>query len=211
MVYSIPEMMSGQWLEGEVLTRDNYNDKFIGQLADLMASVHGIVTQSPRIPKMQDIVDRLEASAWFFSDRIRVVEGLEQWDNFTKQSVIEYYEIKSKLQHTAYLHGDVWAQNVIVDDGGNLVGLIDWEHAEVGDPHWDFRMIRRWIGWDGLEEFLFYYNANTGLQCKIKYIEVLDKISLCHSRRKKTHPIPLFNEYIRVWPDPVIPVIQKSY
>ena len=73
------------------------NDKFIGQLADLMASVHGIVTQSPRIPKMQDIVD-----------------GLEQWDNFTKQSVIEYYEIKSKLQHTAYLHGDVWAQNVIV-------------------------------------------------------------------------------------------------
>ena len=187
-------MMTGQWLEGKVLTRDNYNDKFIGQLADLMASVHGIVGLSVRTPKMQGIVD-----------------GLEQWDNFTKQAVTEYCEIKSELQYTAYLHGDVWAENVIVDDGGNLVGLIDWEHAEVGDPHWDFRMIRRWIGWDGLEEFLFYYNANTGLQCKIKYIEVLDKISLCHSRRKKTHPIPLFNEYIRVWPDPVIPVIQKSY
>ena len=185
-------MMSGQWLEGEVLTRDNYNDKFIGQLVDLMVDIHGIVTQSPRIPKMQGIVD-----------------GLEQWDNFTKQAVEEYYGIRSELKHTAYLHGDIWAENVIVNDG-NLVGLIDWEHAEVGDPHWDFRMIRRWIGWDGLEELLFHYNANTGLQCKRKYIEVLDKISLCNSRQIRTWPSSyLFNQYIKDWPS--IPVPQKSH
>ena len=184
MVYTIPEMMSGQWLEGEVLTRDNYNDKFIGQLADLIVAIHGIVTQSPRIPKMQGIVD-----------------GLEQWDNFTKQAVEEYYGIRSELKHTAYLHGDIWAENVIVDDDGNLVGLIDWEHADVGDPHWDFRMIRRWLGWDGLEELLFLYNANTGLQCKREYIEVLDKISLCNSRQIRTWPSSyLFNQYIEDWP-----------
>jgi len=184
MVYTIPEMMSGQWLEGEVLTRDNYNDKFIGQLADLIVAIHGIVTQSPRIPKMQGIVD-----------------GLEQWDNFTKQAVEEYYGIRSELKHTAYLHGDIWAENVIVDDDGNLVGLIDWEHADVGDPHWDFRMIRRWLGWDGLEELLFIYNANTGLQCKREYIEVLDKISLCNSRQIRTWPSSyLFNQYIEDWP-----------
>ena len=190
MVYTIPEMMSGQWLEGEVLTRDNYNDKFIGQLADLMASVHGIVTKSPRIPKMQGIVD-----------------SLEHWDNFTKQAVEEYYGIRSELKHTAYLHGDIWAENVIVNDG-SLIGLIDWEHADVGDPHWDFRMIRRWIGWDGLEELLFYYNASTGLQCKRKYIEVLDKISLCNSRQIRSFIDPLFNEYIKLWPS--IPP-QKSH
>jgi thiamine kinase-like enzyme len=183
MVYTIPEMMSGQWLEGKVLTRDNYNDKFIGQLADLMVDIHGIVTQSPRIPKMQGIVD-----------------GLEQWDNFTKQAVTEYYGVRSKLQHTSYLHGDIWSENVIVDDDGNLVGLIDWEHADVGDPHWDFRMIRRWLGWDGLEELLFLYNANTGLQCKREYIEVLDKISLCNSRQIRSFTDPLFNEYIKLWP-----------
>ena len=90
-------MMTGRWLEGKVLARDNYNDKFIGQLADLMASVHGIVGLSVRTPKMQGIVD-----------------GLEQCDNFTKQAVTEYCEIKSELQYTAYLHGDVWAENVIV-------------------------------------------------------------------------------------------------
>jgi len=193
MVYTIPEMMSGQWLEGEVLTRDNYNDKFIGQLADLMVDIHVIVTQSPRIPKMQGIVD-----------------SLEQWDNFTKQAVEEYYGIRSELQHTSYLHGDLHAENVIVNDQGNLVGLIDWEHADVGDPHWDFRMIRRWIGWDGLEELLFYYNASTGLQCKKEYIEVLDKISLCNSRQIRTWPSSyLFNQYIQDWPS-IPPLTQRS-
>ena len=192
MVYTIPEMMSGQWLEGEVLTRDNYNDKFIGQLADLMVDIHVIVTQSPRIPKMQGIVD-----------------SLEQWDNFTKQAVEEYYGIRSELKHTAYLHGDIWAENVIVNDG-NLVGLIDWEHADVGDPHWDFRMIRRWLGWDGLEELLFLYNASTGLQCKREYIEVLDKISLCNSRQIRTWPSSyLFNQYIQDWPS-IPPLTQRS-
>ena len=187
MVYTIPQMMNGQWLEGKILTRNNYNDKFIEQLADLMADIHGMVNWGPswefRIPKMQDIVS-----------------GLEQGDDFTKEAVAEYYEIQPNLQHTAYLHGDIHGENVIVDAQGNLVGLIDWEHAEVGDPHWDFRMIRRWIGWPGLEEFLFYYNSITGLQCKIKYIEILDKISLANSRQIQTHPVSMFNEYIRVWP-----------
>ena len=119
------------------------------------------------------------------------------------KAIAEYYEIQPNLQHTAYLHGDIHGENVIVDDKGNLEGLIDWEHAAVGDPHWDFRMIRRWIGWDGLEQLLFYYNATTGLQCKLKYIKVLDKISLCNSRQIQTPPIPMFNEYIRVWPAPL--------
>ena len=180
-------MMSGQWLEGEILTRINYNDKFIEQLADLIAEVHGLVTKSPRIPKMQDIVD-----------------GLEPCDNFVKDAISEYYEIRSNLQHTAYLHGDLHGENVIVDGEGNLVGLIDWEHAEIGDPHWDFRLMRRWIGWPGLEKLIFYYNATTGFQCNLKYIKVLDKITLCNSRQRGTAPIPMFNEYIRVWPDDLL-------
>jgi thiamine kinase-like enzyme len=186
MVYTIPEMMSGQWLEGKILTRNNYNDKFIEQFAEMIADIHGIVTQSSRTPKMQGIIS-----------------GLEQCDDFTKEAILEYYEIQSNLQHTAYLHGDLHGENVIVNGQGNLVGLIDWEHAEVGDPHWDFRLIRRWIGWPGLERLLFYYNTITGLQCKIKYIEILDKISLCNSRQIRTHPVSIFNEYIRVWPSPL--------
>ena len=33
-------MMTGEWIEGETLTRENYGENFISQLADLMAEVH---------------------------------------------------------------------------------------------------------------------------------------------------------------------------
>ena len=68
-------------------------------------------------------------------------------------------------------------------------------------PHWDFRMIRRWIGWDGLDILLFYYNASTGFECKREYVEILDKVSLCNSREIRSFDNELFNNYINGWPD----------
>ena len=40
MVYDLFEMMTGVWIEGDTLTRDNYGENFISQLADLMIEVH---------------------------------------------------------------------------------------------------------------------------------------------------------------------------
>ena len=35
-------------------------------------------------------------------------------------------------------HGDLGPEHVLVSPGGDLVGVIDWEEASVGDPAWDF-------------------------------------------------------------------------
>ncbi len=35
-------------------------------------------------------------------------------------------------------HGDLGTEHVLVSPTGDLVGLIDWEEASVGDPVWDF-------------------------------------------------------------------------
>ena len=40
MVYDLLEMMEGVWVDGETLTRENYGDNFISQLADLISEVH---------------------------------------------------------------------------------------------------------------------------------------------------------------------------
>ena len=40
------------------------------------------------------------------------------------------------------VHGDVGHENLLVDDGGQLVGALDFEHAAVGDPMHDFRQLR---------------------------------------------------------------------
>ena len=44
-------------------------------------------------------------------------------------------------------------------------------------------MIRRWIGWDGLNELLFHYNSKVNWKCSGTYISILDRISICHSIR----------------------------
>jgi aminoglycoside phosphotransferase (APT) family kinase protein len=39
------------------------------------------------------------------------------------------------------LHMDIWAQNVLVDEEGNLTGLVDWDRALWGDPEIEFAVL----------------------------------------------------------------------
>jgi aminoglycoside phosphotransferase (APT) family kinase protein len=183
MVYNLLEMMTGEWLEGETLTRENYGENFISQLADLMAEIHTTKVTNNKTVDIQSLLKNFQLKDLFVYNTIR-----------------EYHDIKDKLNMSVFLHGDIWAENIIVENG-NLQGLIDWEHCAYGDPHWDFRMIRRWIGWDGLDILLFYYNASTGFECKREYVEILDKVSLCNSRQIRSFDNELFNNYINGWPN----------
>ena len=184
MVYDLLDMMTGEWIEGDTLTRDNYGENFISQLADLLAEVHTTNVPTKNIVDIKSLMG-----------------GLIQVDSFVHDCLVDWNTtLRYNLNQSVFLHGDIWAENVIVDNG-NLQGLIDWEHCAYGDPHWDFRMIRRWIGWDGLDKLLFLYNASTGHNCKREYIEMLDKISLCNSRQIRSFDNPLFNSYIKCWPE----------
>ena len=183
MVYDLFEMMTGEWIEGDTLTRDNYGENFISQLADLMIEVHTTYVPTKKVVDIKGLMGRLI-----------------QVDSFVHDCLVDWNTtLRYNLNQSVFLHGDIWSKNVIVDNG-NLQGLIDWEHCAYGDPHWDFRMIRRWIGWDGLDKLLFLYNASTGHNCKREYIEMLDKISLCNSRQIRSFDNPLFNSYIECWP-----------
>jgi len=39
------------------------------------------------------------------------------------------------------LHMDVWAQNILADEHGNLTGLVDWDRALWGDPEIEFAVL----------------------------------------------------------------------
>jgi aminoglycoside phosphotransferase (APT) family kinase protein len=39
------------------------------------------------------------------------------------------------------LHMDVWGQNILIDDKGNLTGLVDWDRALWGDPEIEFAVL----------------------------------------------------------------------
>lgn len=193
MDYTLQNMMSGDWLEGETLTKSNFNDNFIDQFVDCVIELHSIDFQqakkfgfynSANDRKMQIVVDNLD--------------GI---DSFTLDAISEYNQIKEDLYYNTLIHGDIWAGNVIVDNVGNFAGLIDWDNKQVGDPHWDLKNIRRWLGWEGLDKLIDKYNSKTDFKLKRDYIVILDKISMCHSRQLNNYRKSVFTEYIKRYPD----------
>jgi aminoglycoside phosphotransferase (APT) family kinase protein len=55
-------------------------------------------------------------------------------------------------------HGDLAARNLLVDDDGQLVAILDWSDSVISDPAIDFGAIAQWGGADLLDEML----ARTG-------------------------------------------------
>ena len=39
------------------------------------------------------------------------------------------------------LHMDIWHQNLLVDERGNLTGIVDWDRALWGDPEIEFAVL----------------------------------------------------------------------
>ena len=191
----LDKMIAGEWIRGEMLPYEHCNHAFIDELAFVLMDLHNMAP---------------EETDWPDNNMFDLVNRLEPVDEFTENAILEFTEIKPQLTGKVPIHGDLWRQNIRVDEEGYLSGIIDWEDASIGDPHWDFRMIRRWIGWNGLDGLLFMYNCGVKWECKREYIEILDRISLCHSiqirkkrgllRHDKPDAIERFEAYKKIWP-----------
>ena len=42
---------------------------------------------------------------------------------------------------SSLLHMDVWHQNILVDERGNVTGIVDWDRALWGDPEIEFAVL----------------------------------------------------------------------
>ncbi len=52
-----------------------------------------------------------------------------------------YQRVFERPVPASLLHMDVWAQNLLVDAGGRLTGLLDWDRALWGDPEIEFAIL----------------------------------------------------------------------
>ena len=176
------------WIDGETMPKWFPDDQFISDLADALVYVHDLLPNDRPYTNMFKIANSLYDH--------------ENW--FTNEAVEEFNKIKNDLTGCVVLHGDLWNENIIIEDG-KFKALIDWEHSQMGDPHWEFRMIRRFIGWDGLEKLLFRYNCSSGRMLKFSHVKTLDKLALCHQHnfrvKKNDSRQNLFKKYIKAWPE----------
>ena len=59
--------------------------------------------------------------------------------------------------HSSFLHMDVWAENILVDDNNTVTGLVDWDRALWGDPDIEFAV----LDYCGISEPAFWNGYGT--------------------------------------------------
>jgi len=183
------------WITGETMPKMHRHEGFISDLAQELAVLHGSENTEVKHYPIAHIGGNLHRDNHLWLNN----------DPFVKTALDEFHEIEDELNKKCVLHGDLWNENIIVNEEGRLTGLIDWEHSCVYDPHWEFRMIRRFIGWDGLTSLVYYYNNKSMYKVDEDIIKILDKFWMCHQFiyriKKGDSTAPLFKEYMDRWPE----------
>lgn len=93
--------------------------------------------------------------------------GRENWEELLRQDVVpQLLTSAQKVAHRAIdrvvaldpvtpvlVHGDLAGHNILWK-GDKLVGVIDWDHASVGDPAIDYAALGNFYGWESLTKAL---------------------------------------------------------
>ena len=52
-----------------------------------------------------------------------------------------------KFDCAVFAHGDIAPRNIMIDEKGNITGIIDWEYAGWYPDHWEYAQIMRPASW----------------------------------------------------------------
>ena len=164
---TLDQMIKGQHVPGEQLAHTYGKGgpimpsrKFNEQLGNLLGELHStkLRVKGIRPHQMHSVIKSLMPMA--------------TKDEYIEDALFDLAELKGPLgEERCIIHGDLWRQNIFVDEQGNLTGLIDWEAKSKCNPHWEFRMVHRWIGWNGLEELLTHYHKHVPWKIDIDVVE----------------------------------------
>ena len=120
------------WIEGETMPKMHRHEGFLMDLATELSILHSSKERGDlKIYPIPEIGSNLERDNRMWLDS----------NSFVESAIDEFQEIWKKLNNRCVLHGDLWNENIIVNEEGRLAGLIDWEHSCVYDKK------IYWMGW----------------------------------------------------------------
>jgi aminoglycoside phosphotransferase (APT) family kinase protein len=146
--YMLMERLPGRALADLRVSRP-FRDRVLEQVGDALRQMHALTADSygyigahhPIPPQptwwaafrtmWNALLDDVVASGGYTE---REAEGL-------RRTLDAYRETFDRPVPACLLHMDVWSQNILVDDAGNLTGLVDLDRALWGDPEIEYAVL----------------------------------------------------------------------
>ncbi|MEE3343725.1 MAG: aminoglycoside 3'-phosphotransferase/choline kinase family protein [Bacilli bacterium] len=108
----------------------------------------------------------------------------------------EYKNYLLSFNDYHYIHGDLWYENYILDDNDNLIGIVDFEGACMGDPAYDIAALY-YLGDDFVAKVLKYYKYTNN--------DLIKRVSMLIKARE----IADFEDMINNYPEEVEEQVDK--
>lgn len=167
--FLILERMPGQPVAGNVARSSEQFPHILRQLGRFLRQVHAITGTSYGYVGDHDPME--PQPNWYSAFKVmwnKLLDDIERCGGYRPQEaklmrwLLGYYRDAFKRSVPAtLLHMDLWAQNILVDEAGEITGLIDWDRALWGDPEIEFAV----LDYCGLSEPAFW--EGYGLKRKV--------------------------------------------
>jgi aminoglycoside phosphotransferase (APT) family kinase protein len=150
-----------EYIEGEPDYAPAIGSNHVVQMATQLAKIHSVDSATLDLSFLPKQAERFAGA---FKERpVKLDHSL---DEGRIRKVLEAVWPLPQRSETVLLHGDFWPGNVLWKNG-QLVAVIDWEDAEVGNPLVDFAISRLDILWifgvDAMNDFTRHYQSLTNL------------------------------------------------
>jgi aminoglycoside phosphotransferase (APT) family kinase protein len=157
-IFSTPYIVI-EYVEGNTEFAPAHVDDCIFQLASYLSRLHAVDCSHLDLSFLDQQENRVAEKL-----RERPTNIMESLDERQIRDVLEAVWPLPQRNPSVLLHGDFWPGNILWKEG-QLVAVIDWENAALGDPLADVANMRREMLWafgiDGMQRFTHQYQALT--------------------------------------------------
>jgi aminoglycoside phosphotransferase (APT) family kinase protein len=152
------------YVDGSTRVSDDDGVDTARRLADVLASIHEVDGSRP---DFTDLPRRAARVAWALEGRRAALD-----DSLREGHILEVLRPHwppSPPVRDSLLHCDLWLGNVLWA-GSEVIAVIDWENAHVGDPLADLAITRLECAWsfgrDAVSALTEHYVARTGVDLR---------------------------------------------
>lgn len=136
------------WVKGEPRKPGPVNPK---QVVSLLKAIHA-VDPEPLLPYLDHPHQHWGGTNWAHTLREKVKPLLLRSNRKVADAIVDAV-LELEPQPTTFIHNDLAGHNILWN-GERLTGVIDWDHATVSDPAFDYAALGNWYGWDSLKKAL---------------------------------------------------------